>query len=518
MNRILKSRIVFLGTFLCAMVFFTSTSFAGHLDDVRAAIKAKGAKWEAGETSMSRLSDSAKKKRLGLIKLSATGNEPMLSTSSPNSPSYDSSKITTTATLPTGLNWKDLGYVTPIRDQGDCGSCWAFATTAALESYNIKWNNFSDDRAEEILLSCSGAGNCSQGGYIDAASDYIINTGLPPESYFPYTEIGTDDRCSNAKSGWTSYLSKIASWSFVNTTTVSVSDIKTALYNYGPLVTTFDVYADFYDYLSGVYQYSYGSYQGGHAVLIVGYQDDTSDPSFGGGYFIVKNSWGQDWGEDGYFKIAYSEIDAPINFGQWTIAYEPPLVVPAAPTGLIATATSSSSISLTWTDNSTNESGYKIERCQGATCSSYTQIGTVGAGVTTYSNANLTAGTAYGYRVRAYNSGGNSGYSNTVSATTTAINPLPSAPTNLSAIAASSTSVRLSWTDNSVNESGFKIERCKGSTCTVFSQIGTVKANVSALVNSGLIRNTTYKYRVRAYNAKGNSSYSSVVVVTTKSQ
>jgi C1A family cysteine protease len=510
-------------TIFCAAAIFIifilgTPCFAGHIDDVRAAIHTKGAKWVAEETSMSRLPDHEKRQRLGLIRQTPTGNEPILSPSSSSISSTNGFTGTNAAvTLLGGVDWNARGYVTPIRDQGNCGSCWAFATTAALESYNMIWNNSGEDRAEEILLSCSGAGSCN-GGYIDSASEYIANTGLPPDSFFPYTGSSSDDKCTNAKSDWTSYRSKIASWSYVNTTIVSVNDIKNALSTYGPLVTTLDVYYDFYAYRSGVYQYTTGSYQGGHAVLIVGYKDDTSVSSWGGGYFIVKNSWSEGWGELGFFKIAYSEIDAPIYFGQWTIAYEPPVMAPNAPTSLVATAVSSSSINLTWADIATNETAYIIERCPGASCSNFSQIGTVGTNVTTYSSTSLAAGTTYIYRVRAYNSGGYSAYTNAASATTTQITTVPTAPSSLSAAAASTTSINLTWKDNAANESGFKVEGCKGSSCTAFSQIGTVGANVTACSSTGLTKGTTYRFRIRAYNSKGNSSYSSIVSATTKTK
>jgi hypothetical protein len=179
-----------------------------------------------------------------------------------------------------------------------------------------------------------------------------------------------------------------------------------------------DVYADFYYYSGGVYEYAYGSYQGGHAILIVGYTDD---PQYsGGGYFKVKNSWGSGWGASGYFNVAYAEIGSPVYFGEWTIAYQEPIPVsiPAAPGGLTATPTSSSQINLSWTDNSDNEEGFEIERCTGPACTAFAPIATVGTSVATYRNTGLTANTAFSYRVLAYNSAGDSDYSNTAGATT----------------------------------------------------------------------------------------------------
>jgi hypothetical protein len=190
---------------------------------------------------------------------------------------------------------------------------------------------------------------------------------------------------------------------------------------------------------------------------------------------------------------------------------------PAAPTALGAEAVSSSQINLAWTDNANNEDGFKIERCTGS-CSSgndFAQIATVGPNVTTYPNTGLAANTTYFYRVRAYNSVGDSSYSNTVSATTPETPALPAPPTNLTASAVSSTQITLSWTDNSTNEDGFEIARCQGSRCTNFTKIATVGSNVTNFSNSNLSRNTTYRYRVRACNTAGNSAYSNIASAKT---
>jgi len=92
---------------------------------------------------------------------------------------------------------------------------------------------------------------------------------------------------------------------------------------------------------------------------------------------------------------------------------------------------------------------------------------------------------------------------------------LPNAPSNLIATVISRSQINLSWTDNATNETGFRIERCKGSTCTNFAQIATMGANVTTYANTGLNANTSYRYRVRAYNASGNSAYSNIAVATT---
>jgi PKD repeat protein len=105
----------------------------------------------------------------------------------------------------------------------------------------------------------------------------------------------------------------------------------------------------------------------------------------------------------------------------------------------------------------------------------------------------------------------------TSSATTTIqVNAdLPNAPGNLTASAISRSQINLLWTDNANNETGFKIERCAGSTCTNFAQINMVGANASSYADTGLKRNTTYRYRVRASNASGNSAYTNIASAKT---
>lgn len=289
------------------LLLFVGFSFASELDDVRAAIKQKGAKWIAGETSVSKLPPEQRKLRLGLAKHEITGAERFVA------PELQSSEP------PETLDWRhhleensDNSYVTLVRDQGNCGSCWAFATTAALESNILIRNNQPNvnlDLSEQILVSCSRAGSCG-GGYIDRASDFISDTGLPKESCYPYT--ATNGNCRRACNDWRLKTDGIDSWDYVDN---SVGAIEDALYLYGPLVTTMDVYADFFYYKGGIYEYDHGTYQGGHAVLIIGY-DDTNQ------YFIVKNSWGTNWGEQGFFKVAYSQLNSVVRFGYWTIAYQ----------------------------------------------------------------------------------------------------------------------------------------------------------------------------------------------------
>jgi predicted phage tail protein len=92
---------------------------------------------------------------------------------------------------------------------------------------------------------------------------------------------------------------------------------------------------------------------------------------------------------------------------------------------------------------------------------------------------------------------------------------VPNAPTNLSGAASSPTQINLQWTDNSGNEQGFSIERCTGNNCTNFAQIAQTGPNVTTFANTGLTGNTWYRYRVRAFNASGNSAFSNTINVKT---
>src|SRR6266571_1743419 len=192
--------------------------------------------------------------------------------------------------------------------------------------------------------------------------------------------------------------------------------------------------------------------------------------------------------------------------------------VPAAPTNLVATAVSGSQINLSWTDNSTNETSFKIERKTGSG-GTYSQIATVGTNVTTFSNTSLAAGTTYFYRVRASNSSGNSAYTNEASATPVADTTAPTAPIGLTATATSTSTINLSWTasTDNVGVTGYSVERCQGAACTNFALLQVVAPTPTTFDDLFLINSTSYSYRIRASDAAGNlSAYSAVVSATTQ--
>lgn len=187
--------------------------------------------------------------------------------------------------------------------------------------------------------------------------------------------------------------------------------------------------------------------------------------------------------------------------------------VPAAPSELTAVATSSTQVTLTWVDNSNNETGFRVSRKTAAE-GVWRVIGTLAAGTRTARNSGLTAGTAYVFRIVSYNSSGESDSSNEATVTTPLAVPAP--PSTLEAAAISSSRINLTWVDNSSNEAGFKIYRRTASS-SAWSSIGSVEANVNSFQNLGLDPSITYSYRVTAWNSGGESSASNEVSATTPS-
>lgn len=281
---------------------------------IKKAMNNKG-KWMPGRNEgVSDLPLEGKKKLLGLLKEKGQVPAPTAS-----SGSTVSSQIL--EAMPGTLDWRNNGgnFISPVKNQSSCGSCWAFASAAALESATqiAKRSTSSLDSSEQTLVSCSGAGNCS-GGYISSAASYIKSYGLPPEKYFPYTAQNTV--CTSTKDTWQNVVSKISSYTSIAS---NLADMKAAIYTTGPLVTTFAVYSDFYYYKSGVYQYATGTLVGYHAVLIVGYDDASQS-------FVAKNSWGSGWGESGYFRIGYSELSTRVQFGGSNLSYKASTSTPSA--------------------------------------------------------------------------------------------------------------------------------------------------------------------------------------------
>lgn len=199
---------------------------------------------------------------------------------------------------------------------------------------------------------------------------------------------------------------------------------------------------------------------------------------------------------------------APSGYSNAVEVTLPPANPPAAPSNLTA-AMSGANVVLNWQDNSANEIQFYVERCQGTGCTSFIGLAASGANTATWTDYNAAAGQSYSYQVRAWNSDGYSDYSNTATIVTPGgTSSPPPAPSNLSAQALNKSQISLTWTNNSTNQDGIKIERCRGTSCTNFTEIATVAGTATTYTDSGLAANTTYRYRVSAYNSAGNSPYS----------
>ena len=180
---------------------------------------------------------------------------------------------------------------------------------------------------------------------------------------------------------------------------------------------------------------------------------------------------------------------------------------PSTPGNLTATAAGTTQINLSWaaSTSSIGLANYLIEQCAGSGCGNFAQIASVAATVTTYSSTGLTSGASYSYRVRAIDTANNtSNYSNTASATT---QTPPAAPATLTATAASTTQINLSWTasTSTVGLANYLIEQCTGTGCSNFAQIVSVAGTVTTYNNTGLTASTSYSYRVRAIDTSGNT-------------
>lgn len=204
---------------------------------------------------------------------------------------------------PAALDWRTRWgwpWITTIRDQNGCNACWAFAATALVESMVRIEHAVWCTRSEGDVHKGMGA-KCADLGNSGAALDWIKNNGIADPACFPWGTANAAYTPTPDRSGRTV---KIPAYTAVG----SISDQKAWLDTVGPLVTWFEVWQDFFAYGSGVYKKQAmigpnpNTDVGGHFMLVVGYNDP-------GGYWIVKNSWGNGFGESGYARIAYGECD-----------------------------------------------------------------------------------------------------------------------------------------------------------------------------------------------------------------
>lgn len=209
--------------------------------------------------------------------------------------------------LPPSFSWRDINgtdFTTPVKNQAPAPTCEAYALVAAMETL-IQYQSgslFEPDLSETHLYFY--AGGSYEAGYVNLidAANYLIEHGVPDEGCFPDPHRPFDYLFESLPE-WQNRTVKIMEWGWVEQTEEA---IKRALIEHGPLIVCLYFGRDFYYYRGGVYEHRWGRIAGGHVVAMMGYDDNEQ-------CWIVKNSWGREWGEDGWFRLSY---DANL-FADW---------------------------------------------------------------------------------------------------------------------------------------------------------------------------------------------------------
>lgn len=200
--------------------------------------------------------------------------------------------------FPPVFDWRDSSIVTSVKNQGNCGSCWDFAATGAFEAAIKKHDGIAYDLSEQQVLSCNiyVEDGCN-GAWAETAYELFKRYGAILESAMPY-QASHSVPCTQ---DLYPVVAKLKGWQYVDN---DVNAIKQALMT-GPVYSAFSVYSDFSNYSTGCYQHTSGYYRGGHAIVIVGWDDSLCS---GQGAWLCKNSWGAGWGGlGGYFYIKWGD-------------------------------------------------------------------------------------------------------------------------------------------------------------------------------------------------------------------
>lgn len=284
-------------------------SCASEIAAIRDSLAALGDPWRCGETPVGRLARDARRRRLGVPaptagEIDARAELPARMAEAALAPrSSDSAEPhAPTPHLPRKFDLRDVdgaNYVTPVKDQGDCGSCSAFGVLAALEStaaYTRRAPGLALDLSEAHLFFGHAAAReaiLPDGTWPDELLVDCRDIGVTFEDYYPYT----DDDAGALNPGWRDRLARAHDVVDLSRDPVA---IKEHLYTYGPVTACLVVYDDLFHYTGGVYRHTTEETSGGHCVALIGWDDDA-------GCWIAKNSWGPEWGENGFLRIAYGE-------------------------------------------------------------------------------------------------------------------------------------------------------------------------------------------------------------------
>ncbi len=274
-----------------------------RIEAVRQMIAEKGYGWEAGVTSVSNLSDEEMKHLCGLKippdfeqRRAKARREGRMIEAIPG------------MAFPQTFDWRTQGGVTPVRNQGNCGSCWAFAGTAAFESQVLIYSGLGEDLSEQAVVSCNTIGDNCGGGWMSTAYDLFMDYGAVRESCMPYHEVDTDP-CIQISCD---VAATLGGYYAVDNT---VDAIKTALLD-GPVASAMAACGGFGTYTGGCYEDVCTEIN--HGVLLVGWDDTMCG---GAGAWIMKNSWAPSWGVNGYMYIKYGTCE--IGYGAEALNYTP---------------------------------------------------------------------------------------------------------------------------------------------------------------------------------------------------
>ncbi|XP_053182267.1 procathepsin L-like isoform X1 [Scomber japonicus] len=206
----------------------------------------------------------------------------------------------TGAHVPDTIDWREKDYVTSVKDQGQCGSCWAFSSVGALEGQLAKTTGKLVDLSPQNLVDCSweyGNHGCN-GGFMSRAFRYVMDEGIESEASYPYE--GSDEECLHNPMNSAANCSD-----YIFLPEGDEEELKQAVATIGPISVAIDAgQSSFQFYKSGVYDEPNCTDVINHAVLVVGYGTEN-----GQDYWLVKNSWGTGYGEEGYIRMSRNKDD-----------------------------------------------------------------------------------------------------------------------------------------------------------------------------------------------------------------